>query len=141
MASGSIRARIQRLEEIVRPPKPPKAMRLATMQAPLPDASARERKAFRSQVAQALERHDRVIVVGDVDEQLLSLPGGDRLAFVGTELEAVLERLSLTPSARGGASALEDLLRGLGGNVIGPRPSAAFHGDDPDDGGEEDDEG
>lgn len=133
MASSSLRTRIERIERIVQPPKPPKPIRLVRLHAPAPPVPQRQARAFQAQVAQALRDHDRVILVGDVDEALLALDGSAKLTFVASSLEAVLLELSLRPSTRGRDSALSDMMESWRGNVIEPNPSAAFYGDDEED--------
>jgi hypothetical protein len=116
-----IEKRIARLEGELLPKKLPK---LRIIYEPLRDADAGKWAAYNAEMKDAQRMDEQAIVVcAYYKPGRENLPG---MCFVNAKWEADLAILASQPSERGNKDALDDLLKSLGGNVLGvaknPKP-------------------
>lgn len=114
--SAYLERRISRLEDEVLPkPKPT----VTVLTEPGPDDDAETIAAYLNKLAQAKHSLGRVIVVQFMDGARLERENVDGVTYVRHEWEAQMLLLNGQPSERGNANRLDDVLKGLSGNVMG----------------------
>lgn len=121
--SATLQRRIKQLEKLVEqvanPEKPQDVVLLGT---PGPDAPASEIEQFKADMRAAIARGAFVIVMVPLGAEA-TVEDGDQVKVVNHEWEGQLEVLARTPSrSREGQTALDDVIGGLSGNVIGTVP-------------------
>lgn len=119
--NATLQRRIKQLEKLVtqvaNPEKPREVVLLGT---PGPDAPASETEQFKADMRAAIARGAFVIVMVPLGADA-TVEECDQVKVVNHEWEAQMEVLVRTPSSsREGKTAMDDVLDGLSGNVIGP---------------------
>lgn len=119
--STTLRRRIQQLEKLVdQVAKPEKPREVVLLASPGLDAPASEAEQFKADMRAAIARGAFVIVMAPLGAAP-TVAESDQVKVVNHEWEAQVEVLARTPSRRReGMTALNDVMSGLSGNVIGP---------------------
>lgn len=108
-------------------PKPPRTIRLVAK--PGPDATYAQREAYAEALTWSKKQDGNgvsLIVLTPLEPIRREVVGS--VMFIGNEVEAHLTALALQPSEIGNATRLDDVLKGLSGNVIGAKCSAEMSG-------------
>ena len=116
MIRAVLQRRLTRLENVLLP-KPQR--RVSMFCEPADDAPGEDWAAYEAQVDEAKARGDFVILL--VPMKQTDRPRSKKgVTYCGSQFEAQLAAASMHPSKLGNKSALDDVLKSLPGNVIGP---------------------
>lgn len=118
-----LRKRIKRIEAEVTAPVAARS-KVTILTEPNEDAEPAEAKRHDQELAQAMHEHEKVIVVSARYKERTEAEDG--LVYVPTEIQALMEKLSTTPSGeRTGNRDYSAWIAGLPCRLIGVNPSAA----------------
>lgn len=121
--SAPLRKRIKRIEAEVTAPAAARR-KVTILTEPDEDADPAEKKRYEKALAKARREHEKVIVVSARYKERTD--AGEGLVYVPTEILALMEKLSTSPSgARTGNRDHSAWIAGLAGRVIGVNPRAA----------------
>lgn len=129
MTTQTIKRQIDRFKVELDALKPKPESKLTVLIEPAPDADAETIATYLDQLAQARHNQDRTIVVKFMDGARLERENVAGVTYVRNEWEAQMAVLAGQHSERGNAHRLDDLLKGLSGNVMGAvaNPSGDIH--------------
>lgn len=114
----TLKRRLAKLEALINPQREPLP---TVLQEPGEGATDEERAQFEQELSAARAAGGAVLVVV---KKSATGRDGEGIRYV-TAAHAAIIMLSLQPSTKGKASALDDLLSSLSGNVLGVSPSRA----------------
>lgn len=118
MTTQTMRNQVERIKTTLDDLKPKPAPTVKVLTKPSPDAGAEELVAFATELAEAQAAFDKVYVVTGRPE--LNRDPEAQVQYVDSELTASFAMLAGQPSTLGYKNALDDLVRSLSGNVLGP---------------------
>lgn len=119
MTTQTLKRQIDRLKVELDALKPKPESKVTVLIEPGPDEDTETIAAYLDKLALAKRGNDRLIVVQFMDGARLERENVDGVTYVRHEWEAQLLLLAGQHSERGNVNRLDDVLKGLSGNVMG----------------------
>lgn len=119
MTTQTLKRQIDRLKVELDALKPKPESKVTVLIEPGPDEDTETIAAYLDKLALAKRGNDRLIVVQFMDGARLERGTVDGVTYVRNEWEAQMAALADQRSERGNVNRLDDVLKGLSGNVMG----------------------